>query len=322
MIFIDECTNRYVAKMAIADLLPQLLFNSVVSGSVFALATVGFSLTYSILKFPNIAQAAFITFGAYFAYTAASVWGLGFGLGILGAFLATGILGALSYVVIFRPLGRKVSGFVAPTVASVGYGLALTFIMQQIWGRDLLLFSTIFDAFSVGPMRTNWLWNTTIVFTVIVVVSMHYLLSRTKFGAAMRGTSSNPDLVRASGIHVDRVIISVWFLGSALAGAAGVFLAGQNGVTPVLGSNMLVTVMAVAIFAGIGSFYGVIAAAYILSFAQNLSIPVLLSIGQPSFYSIAVAYGVVIATLLFFPRGISGTGPKVESLIAKMRKVV
>ena len=322
MILSDECTNRFVAKMAIADLLPQLLFNSVVTGSVFALATVGFSLTYSILKFPNIAQAAFITFGAYLAYTTSTLWGLGFALGILTALLATGILGALSYIVIFRPLGRKVSGFVAPTVASVGYGLALTFIIQQIWGRDLLLFSTIFEAFSLGPFRTNWLWNITIIFTLIVVVAIHYLLSRTKFGAAMRGTSSNPDLVRASGIRIDRVIILVWFLGSGLAGTSGVFLAGQNGATPALGSNMLVTVMAVAIFAGVGSFYGVIAAAYILSFAENLSIPVLLSIGQPSFYSIAVAYAVVIVTLLFFPRGISGTGPKFDSLFAKMRKVV
>ncbi len=308
--------------MAIADLLPQLLFNSILNGSVFALATVGFSLTYSILKFPNIAQAAFITFGAYFAYTISTVWSLGFVLGILAGFLATGILGALSYVAVFRPLGKKVTGFVAPTVAAVGYGLALTFIMQQIWGRDHLLFSIIFESFSAGSIRTNWLWNVTIIFTLIVIVAMHYLLTRTKFGAAMRGTSSNPDLVRASGIHVDRVIILVWFLGSALAGASGVFLAGQNGVTPVLGSNMLVTVIAVAIFAGIGSFYGVIAAAYILSFAMNLSIPILLAIGQPSFYSIAVAYAVVIATLLFFPRGISGTGPKVERLVARMKKVV
>jgi branched-subunit amino acid ABC-type transport system permease component len=308
--------------MAIADLLPQLLFNSVVTGSVFALATVGFSLTYSILKFPNIAQAAFITFGAYFAYSISTLWGLGFALGILTALLATGTLGAISYLVIFRPLGRRVSGFVAPTVASVGYGLALTFIIQQIWGRDLLLFSTIFEAFSLGPFRTNWLWNITIIFTLIVVVAIHYLLSRTKFGAAMRGTSSNPDLVRASGIRIDRVLILVWFLGSGLAGTSGVFLAGQNGATPALGSNMLVTVMAVAIFAGVGSFYGVIAAAYILSFAENLSIPLLLSIGQPSFYSIAVAYAVVIVTLLFFPRGISGTGPKFDSLFAKMRKVV
>jgi len=308
--------------MAIGDLLPQLLFNSILNGSVFALASIGFSLTYSILKFPNIAQAAFITFGGYFAYTASTVWGLGFGLGILAAFLATGILGALSYMAIFRPLGRKVAGFVAPTVASVGYGLALTFIMQQIWGRDLLLFSTIFESFSAGPFRTNWLWNATIIFTLVAIVVMHYLLSRTKFGAAMRGASSNPDLVRASGIHIDRVIIFVWFLGSALAGVSGVFLAGQNGVTPVLGSNMLVTVIAVAIFAGIGSYYGVITAAYVLSFAMNLSIPILLSLGQPSFYSIAVAYAVVIVTLLFFPKGLSGTGPNLVSLIARMRKFV
>lgn len=308
--------------VSILELLPQTLFASIVDGSIFALATVGFSLTYSILKFPNIAQAAFITFGAYVAYSISTTMNLGFELGIVVAFVATGILGAFSYFALFRPLARRTPGFIAPTVASVGYGLALTYIIQQIWGRNQLFYSAIFRSFSIGAIAANWIQLGTIFLTVALVVSIHILLSKTKFGAAMRATSSNPDLVRASGIKTVRIILIVWFLGSALAGAAGVLLAGQTGVTPAVGSNMLVTIIAVAIFAGIGSYYGVIAAAFILSFAENLSVPILIAIGQPVYYNTAVAYIVVILVMLYFPSGLSGSGPKITSIFRRNKSSV
>ena len=143
--------------VSILELLPQTLFASIVDGSIFALATVGFSLTYSILKFPNIAQAAFITFGAYVAYSISTTIKLGFELGIVVAFIATGILGAFSYFALFRPLAKRTPGFIAPTVASVGYGLALTYIIQQIWGRNQLFYSAIFRSFSIGAIAVNWI---------------------------------------------------------------------------------------------------------------------------------------------------------------------
>lgn len=286
---------------------PQILFDTLVTGSIFALATTGFSLTYSILKFPNIAQAAFIAFGAYVSYSLSTELRLGFVAGVVGACLFTGILGAFSYFVLFRPLSFRTPGFIAPTVASVGYGLALTYIFQQIWGRSLLVYSLTLISFAIGPIRTNWLFIVTIFSTLAIVATMHYLLTKTKFGAAMRATSSNEDLVKASGLRTTRIIIFVWFIGSALAGLAGVFLGSQNGVTPVIGSNLLVTVIAVAIFGGIGSFYGVITASYLLSLAQNTSVPILIAFGQPAYYSIAVAYAVVVITLIYFPNGLSGS---------------
>jgi len=304
----------------ILELLPQTFFISIVDGSIFALATIGFSLTYSLLKFPNIAQAAFITFGAYTAYTVSTAWNLGFEAGVAVAFVATGLLGAFSYFAIFRPLAKRTPGFIAPTVTSVGYGLALTYIIQQVWGRNQLYFSTIFRSFSVSIFFVNWIQLGTMALAAALVLFLHFLLSSTKFGAAMRATSSNIDLVRASGIRPTRVILFVWFLGSALAGAAGVLVAGQAGVTPAIGSNLLVTVIAVAIFAGIGSFYGVVAAAFVLSFAENFSIPILIALGQPVYYSTAVAYIVVILAMLYFPSGISGSGPSIFGVLRRPRK--
>lgn len=312
-----------MSNVIFLDQIPQILFDTLVTGSIFALASIGFSLTYSILKFPNIAQAAFIAFGAYVSYSISTRLGLGFAAGVLGACLLTGILGALSYFILFRPLSFRTPGFIAPTVASVGYGLALIYIFQQIWGRSLLVYSMVLTSFALGPIRTNWLFIMTIFSTLILVGTMHFLLTKTKLGAAMRATSSNEDLVKASGIRTTRIITFIWFIGSALAGLAGVFLGSQNGVTPVIGSNLLVTVIAVAIFGGIGSYYGVIAASYLLALAQNLSVPILIDLGQPAYYSIAVAYSVVILTLLYFPTGLSGSRLSKRSSIPRwMKKIV
>jgi branched-chain amino acid transport system permease protein len=307
--------------LSILSLLPQILFASIFDGSIFALVTVGFSLTYSILKFPNIAQAAFITFGAYVSFSAAETWKLGFVPGIIIAFLATGILGAFSYLALFRPLAKRTPGFIAPTVTSIGYGLALTYIIQQIWGRNQLYFTINFQSFSVGSIYVNWIEVGTILLTVAIVLSMSFLLLRTKFGVAMRATSSNPDLVRASGIRTIRITLFVWFLGAALAGEAGVLVAGESGVTPAIGSNLLVTIIAVAILAGLGSFYGVIAAAFIISFAENLSVPLLIALGQPVYYNVAVAYIIVVIVMLYFPSGVSGSGPSFGSFFKRTVKI-
>jgi branched-subunit amino acid ABC-type transport system permease component len=307
--------------LSFLPLLPQSLFVSLFDGSIFALSTLGFSFTYSILKFPNIAQAAFITFGAYIAFTAADIWKLGFVPGIVAAFLAAGILGSFSYSLLFRPLSKRTPGFIAPTVTSIGFNLALTYIFEQIWGRNQLYFSTYFQSFALGPVFVSWLQIGTILLTCAAVVFMHLLLTRTKFGAAMRATSSNPDLVRASGIKTGTIILFIWFLGSALAGLAGVLVSVESGVTSVVGSNLLVTIIAVAILAGLGSFYGVIAAAFVISFAENLSVPLLIAIGQPVYYNIAVAYIVVVLVMLYFPSGLSGTGPKLSSIFRRTPKI-
>lgn len=308
-------------SLGIVSLLPQSLFVSVVDGSIFALVTLGFSFTYSILKFPNIAQAAFITFGGYIAFTAADTWKLGFVPGIAVAFLGAGALGAFSYYALFRPLSKKTPGFIAPTVTSIGLNLALVYIFEQIWGRNQLYFSTYFNSFAVGSIFLSWLQIGTILLTALSVVFMHLLLTRTKFGAAMRATSSNPDLVRVSGIKTSSIILFIWFLGSALAGLAGVLVSVQSGVTSVVGSNLLVTIIAVAILAGLGSFYGVIAAAFVLSFAENLSVPLLIALGLPNYYNIAVAYIVVVLVMLYFPSGLSGTGPHLGTFFRRTPRI-
>jgi branched-chain amino acid transport system permease protein len=167
--------------VGILSLLPETFFISIFDGSLFALITIGFSLTYSILKFPNIAQAAYITFGAYVGFSVSTSWKFGYEVGVVAAFLATGVLGAFSYFALFRPLAKRTPGFIAPCITSIGLGIALTYIIQQIWGRNPLYFSASFPSFRLGSIYVNWLQVATILFTVALAVSLHHLITKSKF---------------------------------------------------------------------------------------------------------------------------------------------
>ncbi len=284
----------------------QILFNSLLTGSLYVLAAIGLTLTYGILKFPNVAHAEFITFGAYFAYTVADIWKLGFPSGAAAAFVVTGILGVATHLFLFGPLIKKGASILHLTVASIGYGIVLRYAMQEVWGRKDLYFSAYYPGFDVGPLRVTLLWLSFIFLAVAVVAIFHLLLTETKIGRAMRATSNNPSLAQASGIDTKMIIMLVWFLGSALAGLGGVMKASDTRITPVLGWNVLIMSFASVIFGGVGSIYGTILAGYILGFVENLGVIVLVALGLSTEYRFLLGFFVLVCALIFAPQGIAG----------------
>ncbi len=284
----------------------QILFNSVLTGSLYVLVAVGLTLTYGILKFPNVAHAEFITFGAYFAYTVADIWGLGFEAGVVAALLTTGILGVATHLFLFGSLIRRGVSLLHLTVASIGYGIVLRYAMQEVWGRKDLYFSAYYPGFDLGPIRVTPLWLSFIFLAVIVVAAFHLLLTRTKIGKAMRATSNNPALAQASGIDTKKIILLVWFLGSALAGLGGVMKASDTRITPVLGWNVLIMAFAAVIFGGVGSIYGTIIAGYILGLVENLGVVGLIALGLSTEYRFLLGFLVLVSALLFAPHGLAG----------------
>lgn len=282
----------------------QILFNGLLTGSFYFLLTIGLTMTYKLLNFPNVAHAEFITFGAYIGYTISERLQLGFVGGIIASFLLTGLVGVLSYLIIFRTLAKRGGGSMDLCVASIGFGLAFRFIIQQIWGREVLLFEHRFLGFSLGAIRVTWLWILTIFVAVIFFISFHLILTKTKLGKAMRATSNNPVLARACGINTEKIIVLVWFIGSALAGIGGMLKACDTRITPELGWNLIIIVFAVAIFGGIGSFYGAIIASYIIGLVENLSLIPLATFMLSTEYKVIVAFMLLVIILIFKPRGL------------------
>jgi branched-chain amino acid transport system permease protein len=124
-------------------------------------------------------------------------------------------------------------------------------------------------------------------------------LQYTKFGKAMRAMADNVDLARISGIPTNRVILIAWVIAGGLAAMAGIFLAMDTRLHPVMGWQLLLPVFAAAIVGGIGRPYGAMAGGLLIGVAMEMSTLFI----NPA-YKQAVAFAIMVATLIVRPTGI------------------
>lgn len=283
----------------------QIMFNSSVTGSLYLISAVALTLTYGLSRFPNFAHAEFMALGAYIGYFVTEQLGLGFPFTFVSAFLASGVLGIVSYKGVFQPLARRGSSTIHLMIASIALGFIIRHSIGEIWGWAPLSFKVVWSSFDVGILRVTSIWLWLILAALSTGVIMHLLLVKTKMGKAIRATSSNPELALASGININRVTLTTWFIGAALAGIAGLFRAAGTRLSPLLGWDILLPSFAVTILGGIGSFYGAIVAAFIIGLAENVGVVILINLGLSTEYRMAIAFIILIVTLLIRPQGLS-----------------
>ena len=283
----------------------QILFNSVVTGSLYLIAAVGLTLTYGLSKFPNFAHAEFMTLGAYAGYFIAKQLGLGLPLAFVFAFLVVGTVGVLCYRGIFQPLANRGATLIHLMVASIALGFILRYSIGAATDWDPLYFTSTWSAFDIGPIRVTGLWIWLIATALLLSLVMHFILIKTKIGKAIRATGSNPELALASGININRVILVTWFVGAGLAAVAGIFRGADTQIWPMTGWDMILPVFAVTILGGIGNFYGAIVAAFIIGLAENVGVVLLASLGLSTTYRIGIAFAILIITLLVKPQGLA-----------------
>jgi branched-subunit amino acid ABC-type transport system permease component len=276
----------------------QLLLNGAFTASIYILSTTGFALVYSLERFPNIAHVQFFTLGAYAGLLAVNSLKAGFGGALLLGFLLSGLFAFISYYLIFRTLKERGAGLVHLIVASVGYGTVLMYSLQQLFGRDIHIIQFPFYPIEIGSVRFTLLWVYTILFAATSSILLHLFLTKTRVGKAVRALANNPRLAMASGIDANRIAGVVWFIGGALAGVGGVLQGMNIRVVPTLGFELLVPTIAVAVLGGLGNFYGVLGAAFVLGFAENFSVPFLLSLGIPTDLRFVIGYVIVVAVLV------------------------
>jgi branched-chain amino acid transport system permease protein len=296
--------------------LGQIVMDGVLSGAMIGLGAIGLTLTYAILRFANFAQGEFITWGAYAALVAAgalsgvmsgeSLGDLTFGWRLIAslplAMLFSGALAVALDWLLFRRLRRGGSQIVL-VIASFGSSLALRSVLEFWFGPQPVYYShDIAMTVAVLPgMRATEDQLVVLALAAVLMLAIHLLMTRTWLGRAMRATSENPDLARVSGIDVARVIRGAWFIGGALAAAAGVFLGVTVQVRPYMGFDLLLPLFAAAILGGIGSVPGALAGGMIIGITEALAVPL---VGAQ--YRAAVAFLVLLAALLARPAGLFG----------------
>jgi branched-chain amino acid transport system permease protein len=231
----------------------------------------------------------------------------------LAAIFAAAIVGVAAMgldFVLFRRLEQ--AGARSKMIASAGVAIAVRALVQLFWGVNPRMFPPISAEFTVFGLRVTIVQAVILATTAVSVVVFHLLLTRTQFGRSVRATSDNRFLVEVRGISSRSVISKAWFVTGALAGLAGVLLGLETYVRPALGQSMLLPLFAAALVGGLGSPYGAIVGALMLSLGQTAVVSInfggLLNAGKAVYlgsqYKAVFAFAILVVVLLARPTGL------------------
>jgi branched-chain amino acid transport system permease protein/neutral amino acid transport system permease protein len=276
----------------------QLLINGILLGSILALGAVGATMIFGVLRFAHFAHGDFMAVGAYFALTVVTVLNLPVLAALPVAMAATAGLAVAIDQVVYKRI-RRVQPVIL-LISSFATALVLRSAIQMIWGSSNQVYETgIQLPWRLGPFTLKPDHLLIFLAAAGLVVAVHLFLSRTRLGKAMRAMSDNMNLALITGIPADRVIMATWAIGGALAAAAGVFLGMDTRLHPVMGWTLLLPIFAATILGGIGRPYGAIFGGLVIGCAMELSTLII-----PGSYKPAVAFAIMVATLVFRPQGI------------------
>lgn len=295
----------------------QFIVDGLLTGSMIGLGAIGVTLTYSILRFSNFAHGDFMAWGTYATLLAvgaiAALFGkvapiapLSFGWPLIVALICgmafTGAMALALDKVLFSRLRSK-GQMIIVVMASFGASMALRSLLEFIFTSRPVYFSRAIQiAMPVGfGIRITPDQIALLLLTVLLVTSVHLLMTRTHAGRSMRAVSQNPALARVVGIDVARVVRITWLTGGALACVAGVMIGILVQIRPLMGFDMLLPMFAAAILGGIGSVPGAVLGGLIIGLSEAAAVQL---IGAE--WRAAISFVLLMAVLFVRPIGLFG----------------
>ncbi len=277
----------------------QLIANGIAVGSIIALAAVGLTLTYGILRLANFAHGDFMTLGAYVTWLAntngVNIW-ISTLVGIIGTVLAM----LVAEFLLWRPMRESRATATTLIIISIGLALFLRNGIIFIWGAGNQSYDLpIVRAIDIFGVKVAFYRIIVVALAILAIAGLHFLLQNTKIGKAMRAVADNIDLARVSGINVERVVIWTWVITGTLTALGGTMYGLITAVRPNMGWFLILPMFASVILGGIGNPYGAILGALIIGVAQELSVPLL-----GSEYKLGVALIAMVLVLLARPQGL------------------
>jgi neutral amino acid transport system permease protein len=277
----------------------QLLFNGLVLGSVIALAAVGLTLTYGILRLSNFAHGDFMTLGTYLTWLA-NISGINLGIAMLVGIVGTVTAMLTSEQFIWKPMRERRTTPTTLIIISIGLALFIRNGILLFWGGSKKQYNLpLIEDMNIGGVKISYQDLTVIALAFVAIIALHFLLQNTKIGKAMRAVADNIDLARVSGINVEKVVLWTWVITGILTALGGACYGLVTSILPDMGWLLLLQMFAAVILGGIGNPYGAIAGGLTIGIAQELSLPLF-----GSEYKLGVALLIMIVILLVRPQGL------------------
>ena len=293
-----------VQKATLLERSTQLTVDGLILGLIIALAALGLNLIFGTTGLTNFAHGEILTLGGLLTYYFSAIANLPVLLAApIAVVLSAFISGFLQDRYLWKPLRKRGTGLIAMLVVSIGFAIFLRYFFLFLFGGDTRQLPQYagqagleLGLISITPKSIL----TTVIGIVFIIFATLWLL-RTRMGKASRAVADNPALASASGIDVQKVIQAVWILGAALAGYAGVIVTLNQGVSFLMGQDMLLLIFAAVTLGGLGTANGALVGSLIIGLFVQLS-----TLFIPTELKYVGALVVLILILIVRPQGILG----------------
>ncbi len=304
--------------MRLSDILLQQLANGLILGAFYALVALGYTMVYGIIKLLNFAHGDIYMVGAFTGFAALSLMSGPLGDGWLGilpsmilSMIAAGILGMVIERVAYRPLLH------APRLSILITALAVSMVLENgalsVTGGQYTAFNTGlgYDGIDIAEVHITYTQIILVGASLVLMAVMQVFISRTMYGKAMRAIAIDQDACRLMGIDVNWVIALTFFIGSALAAAAGVMAGVYYGsIFYFMGFIIGLKAFTAAVIGGIGSIPGAMLGGLLLGLLEAFGTQVQ-AIGTE--WKDVFVFVILILLLVFKPTGLLGR-PEVERM--------
>jgi branched-chain amino acid transport system permease protein len=305
------------------DILLQQIINGVSLGAMYSLLALGFTMVYGIIELINFAHFNVFMVGSFIALwmmqalgfvgQAEVLYGLPL-VGVLllvlvGTMLCTGAIGAFIERYGLRAL-RGASG-TAPMITTIGISYILFNLVLLSVGAESKNYANPMPPLrweigeAVLRLREVLLWSV----SILLMFALHYFVRRTKMGKAMQATAQDQEAARMMGVDVDRVVLITFFLGSALAGAAGfIFGLYYNYTSFIIGYTAGLRAFTAAVLGGIGNLPGAMLGGLLIGLIESLG-------GQylQVRWTDVIIFSILVIVLVLRPTGLLGRAAPTKS---------
>ncbi len=296
--------------------LTQQFFNALTIGGIYALIALGYTMVYGIIELINFAHGEIFMVGAFFGMTFLTTLGFSGAISDPGLFL---IVLLASFAVVMPVLGLVGVGIErfayrplrnAPRLAPLITAIGVSFILQNvvyIWqGPSPVQFPQLLSPsvrFSILGASVSYISVLIVIVTTVLLIALQLFIGRTRLGRAMRATAQDREAAQLMGVNINTTIALTFFLGSALAGAAGIVYGLYFGTIAFnIGFIGGLKAFTAAVLGGIGNTTGAVLGGFIIGFVEVISAQLGLAV-----WSHAIVFAVLIIVLVFRPSGLLGT---------------
>ena len=293
----------------------QELVNGLTTGALYALVALGFSMVYGVLKLLNFAHGDLYMVGAYIGFFVIQWFGGAQHLTIavplllvIMFVLAAGLVGGLGVAIerfAYRPL--RDAPRIAPLITAIGVSFFLESSALLLFGAQYRVYNTadfisLSSGIQIGSVTIDSVQILVLVLGVVLMAGLQLLVNRTRLGRQMRAVAADREAAEMLGINVNFVITATFFLGSALAGVAGI-MGGLlfNQVTTTIGFIAGLKAFTAAVVGGIGSIPGAMLGGLVIGVAESFVTGYI-----SSTYSNLIVFGILIVVMLMRPSGLLG----------------